>query len=261
MDHGLLIFSGPDQMAQELAAQWLALRRKQPLLTVDVAQLAAAEQPLIPLLQLALRDAALTGAIAYLTGWDACLVEQETPPGVLRALLAHEQVVVAAGRAEWQPHGLTRDQPVLSLSFEHPDFAQRRQIWRHYLAEDAGAQQESHAQAGETLDVFEVAARFALTTGQIRDAVSTARNQAWLRGEPLQQSDLYAGARSHSSARLGDMARKITPRYDWDDIILPDDQIEILRELVATVQIGRASCRERVWISVGAVLVHKKSKM
>jgi SpoVK/Ycf46/Vps4 family AAA+-type ATPase len=32
------------------------------------------------------------------------------------------------------------------------------------------------------------------------------------------------------------MARKITARYGWDDIILPDDQVEILRELVSTVR-------------------------
>ena len=32
------------------------------------------------------------------------------------------------------------------------------------------------------------------------------------------------------------LARKITPRYGWDDIILPDDQLTMLRELVATVR-------------------------
>jgi SpoVK/Ycf46/Vps4 family AAA+-type ATPase len=32
------------------------------------------------------------------------------------------------------------------------------------------------------------------------------------------------------------LARKITPRYAWEDIILPPDQMEILREIVNTVR-------------------------
>lgn len=250
MDHALLIFRGADQAAQELAAQALAALRQQPLLYVDMAQLAAAQKPLVSSLRLALRDARLNRAVAYLTGWDACLQEQEVPPGLLHVLLEPLQMVVVAGRSNWQPHGLTRAQPVLSLMFDPPDFAQRRRIWRYYLAESGqlvesvraknGSSPAANGATGEAdgqgLDVYEVAARFALTTGQIRDALSTARDQARLRGEPLEQADLYAGARIHSGARLGDMARKITPRYDWDDIILPADQIEILRELVATVR-------------------------
>ena len=59
----------------------------------------------------------------------------------------------------------------------------------------------------------------------------------------MEQPDLFAGARLHSGARLGDMARKIEPRYDWDDIILPEEQIDILRELVATVR-GRSKVLE-----------------
>lgn len=248
MDHALLIFRGADQAAQEFAARRLAAMRRQPLLHVDMAQLIAAQRPLHSSLMLALRDARLNRAVTFLTGWDACLQDQEVPPGLLEVLLAHLQFIVVAGRSGWQPNGLTREQPVLSLVFDSPDFAQRRQIWRHYLAESGEDTPDAHptgaslsARNGAALDIsgldiFEVAARFALTTGQIRDALSTARDQARLRGDRLQQTDLYAGARIHSGARLGDMARKITPRYDWDDIILPDDQIEILRELVATVR-------------------------
>jgi len=35
------------------------------------------------------------------------------------------------------------------------------------------------------------------------------------------------------------MARKITPRYTWFDIVLPDDQLTLLHEIVATVR-GRS---------------------
>ena len=48
--------------------------------------------------------------------------------------------------------------------------------------------------------------------------------------------DLYSAARVHSSTFLGGLARKIEPRYTWQDIILPADQLSMLREIVMTVR-------------------------
>jgi SpoVK/Ycf46/Vps4 family AAA+-type ATPase len=47
---------------------------------------------------------------------------------------------------------------------------------------------------------------------------------------------LFAAARAYSNPRLSNLARKIEPRYTWDDIILPEDQLAILREIVAAVR-------------------------
>jgi SpoVK/Ycf46/Vps4 family AAA+-type ATPase len=81
-----------------------------------------------------------------------------------------------------------------------------------------------------------LAGQFALTSGQIRDAVASARDMAAQRGVPLQVEDLSLAARAHSNPRLSSLARKIEPRYAWRDIILPDDQLDLLHELVATVR-------------------------
>jgi SpoVK/Ycf46/Vps4 family AAA+-type ATPase len=43
--------------------------------------------------------------------------------------------------------------------------------------------------------------------------------------------DLYAGAQAHSTLRLGRLAKQITPRHTWDDLVLPPDRLEQLREL------------------------------
>jgi SpoVK/Ycf46/Vps4 family AAA+-type ATPase len=95
----------------------------------------------------------------------------------------------------------------------------------------------------KAVDAVELASRYTLTSGQIRDAVASAYNRAMQRGHPIEMEDLFAGARFHSEVQLVDMARKIAPRYDWDDIILPPDQVQILRELVATVR-GRSKVLE-----------------
>jgi SpoVK/Ycf46/Vps4 family AAA+-type ATPase len=63
------------------------------------------------------------------------------------------------------------------------------------------------------------------------------------RGEMLTRHHLFSAARVHSSPRLTGLARKIQPRYGWQDIVLPGDQMALLREIVATVQ-GRPQVLE-----------------
>ena len=48
--------------------------------------------------------------------------------------------------------------------------------------------------------------------------------------------DLYAAARSQSTPILNDLARKITPHYTWNDIVLPPDTQQHLIEMCAYVE-------------------------
>src|SRR5690606_36449570 len=58
------------------------------------------------------------------------------------------------------------------------------------------------------------------------------------RGELITKADLYVGAQSHASLQLGHMAKRIIPRFEWEDLILPADQLEQLRELTARARYG-----------------------
>jgi SpoVK/Ycf46/Vps4 family AAA+-type ATPase len=88
-----------------------------------------------------------------------------------------------------------------------------------------------------------LAGQFLLTATQIRDAVASAGDMAAQRGEAIGTQDLFAAARSHSSPSLSGLARKINPRYTWQDIVLPDDQLAMLHEIIATVR-GRPTVLE-----------------
>jgi SpoVK/Ycf46/Vps4 family AAA+-type ATPase len=81
-----------------------------------------------------------------------------------------------------------------------------------------------------------LASQFLLTSEQVRDAVASAKDLAAQHGEPLNRQQLLATARLHSNPNLSSLARKITPRYTWADIILPPDPRAILQELVGTVR-------------------------
>jgi SpoVK/Ycf46/Vps4 family AAA+-type ATPase len=49
--------------------------------------------------------------------------------------------------------------------------------------------------------------------------------------EAITVADLNAASRRHSDQRIGASATKINPQYGWDDIVLPPDQKEHLREI------------------------------
>jgi hypothetical protein len=230
-EQAVVVFDGPDEVRQRAAARLLAAHAGRALLTVDLA--AVTESGLSPsrALRLALRDARLTGTVPCLVNWDACLTTpagkgDAPPPESLAALCAYADLVVVAGRAAWQSRGIERERRLLRLQFPVPAFPQRRALWAHFL------------QMGPSLegDVTALAGQFLLTTGQIRDAIAAARDAAAQRGGSLNGQDLFAAARVHSNPHLSGLARKIAPRYTWEDIVLPEDQLALLREIVATVR-------------------------
>ena len=224
----LVVFHGPDRASQQAAARLLATQGGRSLLTVDLAAVTETGVPPLRALRLALRDARLTGAVAFLSGWEACLAEGGAlPPAVLAELCAYPDLAVVAGQTAWQPGGIDRERSFFWLEFPVPAYAQRRAVWQRFLDQAALA---------EEVDLTSLAGQFALTSGKIRDAVASARDKTAQGSRPLGNQELFAAARAYSNPRLAKLARKIMPRYTWSDIILPADQLTLLREIVATVR-------------------------
>lgn len=226
----LLSFTGPDEESRTAAARMVAARGRRPLLSVGLRGLAdpTSSSPIDSLpLRLALRDALLTGAIPFLTGGDALIREGTIEPRVLSELFQHPGLIIVAGNQPWQPQGMARDARFVAVHFPPPSRDRRIELWRAF----AGSKLQ------DTADLSGLAGQFQLTTGQIRDAVMTAGDRAVQENRPLHVDDLYAAARSHSSQNLSSLSFKIIPHYDWADIVLPDDQMALLRELVDMVRL------------------------
>jgi AAA+ superfamily predicted ATPase len=235
----ILVFYGPDRAGQEATARLCAARMSRPLLAVDLAGSVALGLPALDVLHLALRDARLAGALPYIYGWDACLATEgdgAPPPDLLAELCTYPDLAIVAGQAAWQATGIERNTPLFWLEFPVPAYPQRRALWEHFLQTGNPANQQTDKPTDQPIDVTGLAGQFALTSGQIRDAVASAWDMAMQRGSPLQMEDLFLAARAHSNPRLSSLARKIVPRYVWEDIILPADQLALLREIVATVR-------------------------
>jgi len=230
----VFIFTGPDRLAQQSQAYKIAEDSKQSLLTVDLAAIPRDEIGLVPAIGASLRDARLTGSLLFLQGSDACLEDGVPAASLWSALARHPGIVILAGHATWRPSNLPETRPVHWQEFPIPAYDERKILWETYLAQ---------ANLSTNFDLTALAGQFALTGEQIRDAVLLAANYAGQHGVSLSEDDLMAAARTASSSRLSGLARKVPARYDWNDIVLPPDQIELLREIVSMVR-GRSTVLE-----------------
>jgi len=230
----VVVFYGPDGAAQLAAARLLAAHMQRPILTVDFKGVIDGGVSALDALRFALRDARLVDALPHITGWDACLTDAAPPRALLTELCAYPDLVVIGGRTQWRATGIERDRNLLWVEFPVPAYSRRRDLWTHFLGADASDNEQV---------LSALAGQFVLTSSQIRDSVASARDMAAGQSSPVGSDQLFAAARSHSSPRLANLARKIVPRYDWGDLVLPEDQVTLLHEIVATVR-GRPQVLE-----------------
>ena len=243
----IVVLYGQDQIRRQAAAELLCASADRQLLHIDLEGLAASGTSLRQAVKLSLRDAQLTGAVPVFDGWDKASGSEPSidpregqffAPALMSELCRHAGIVIVSGQCAWQPAGIERHRTVVSLEFSEPAYTHRLALWKQLLQ----AQLQTEVDTGE-LDLLTLAGQFTLTSGQIRDAVASARDRASQELRSLESHDLFAAARAHSSPHLGTLARKITLRYTWADIVLPDDQIALLHEIVDTVR-GRPQVLE-----------------
>jgi hypothetical protein len=145
---------------------------------------------------------------------------------LLSALDTHPGLSFVVINQPWEARGALRRATYLRIELPSPSFSEREQIWARRLANDQPDPTTMQA----------LASTFRLSGGQIRDAVAMARALAAWQGQPISAAHLYAACRAQSSGRLDTLAHKIGVTYTWDDIVLPDDQLTMLREICVQVR-------------------------
>ena len=142
----------------------------------------------------------------------------ERSPAAVRLLSESRCPVVLHGRPVWDPEW-SRSVP----SLVDADRITTRETVGAIVAalgEDLG-----------DVDAVEAIGLFRLTPAQVERAAVAARQQATMEGRPLVAADLQRGGRAQSAAGLERLARRIEPRATWDDLVLPEDAMEQLRQL------------------------------
>jgi hypothetical protein len=193
---------------------------------------------------LLVREAELQDALLLVSGVD----ELEGPEGsprrqdLLDAVSRHSGIAILAGKRAWQARW-NSEFGVIPIEFDVPDYQERHDRWQSEIAR-LGA-------AADPAGIRVLAGRFRLTPAQIAQAATAAQLQSrWRKarvalqdGPPavgpsieLSLDDLSAAARSQCGQELAGLARKIEPRYQWADLVLPDDPKAQLHEICSQAE-------------------------
>ena len=204
-----------------------------PLVVGDLERMLADSRPLDETAWLLAREAVLQPAALALRGFDRLFGEGQAAPDRdrLRSLLepvqALSRLTFLLGERPWSPAGVLELDGFLALEMPVPEGAAARGLWEERLA---------GLPLAAAVDAGAFASRFRLTPGQIREAVAQAGNLARWRAPgdgAVCEADLAAACRAQAGLGLSKVARKVEPGYGWEDLVLPPDQLEQLREICA----------------------------
>jgi hypothetical protein len=212
---------GPASTEKDASAARLAASLHSPLLTIDLAGLTALNGDLDGTIDVLFREAQLHHAVLYCTDLDALLTPDKAH--IAHALQSRlDQTGLVAIAAGERPCG-ARFNTLTTVAIGEPDFHQRRDRWVSAL--------RTHGLAADDRDLDDLASRYRLTDAQIGRAVASAVRQAALGRTTPGPKDFARASRLQVRRDPGTLARKVTPFYSWNDLILPPDHVAHLKEL------------------------------
>jgi SpoVK/Ycf46/Vps4 family AAA+-type ATPase len=232
----VFLFHGPAGVGKKFTAAALCQSAGMSLLVADVPQILSKGSTVASLALRLLREARLRSAAVYLDHAEALLAEDEKTAGarqmLLKALEEWPGIVFLGSEEPWDASTAPQAEVLFRLVFPTPSYPLRRQLWQTFC-------RQGGYQVAPQVDLDALADRFNFTAGKIRSALSEASYLALVchpNNEAISTDDLYQACRTQSSTKLTTLARKITPLYTWQDLILPSDHLGHLREICAHVK-------------------------
>lgn len=231
-DQPLIVFvtrygMGAEQIAQAICKQ---LRKRLLFLSADKAR--AADEPLRKMVQMVLLEQRLEGSGIFISEIASLFTSEGAPASDAHSLLsalgeARGPVFVAFDpNTRWRE--LLQGRRKLVFGLEEPDFEERCRLWTELGNHTLSAS-----------DVEDLANRFVLSPGQIRDALVMAGDTHYLRcghNGPLAAEDLLVGARAQSDQNLGKLASRVRGAHAWNDLVLPSSTLRQIKEIKAAIK-------------------------
>ena len=194
--------------------------------------------------ELVCREALLRDAALYFDNFDLLLADDAAQQlGILTGILEDFTGTVFLGSGSfWEPAGILRTKRFIHLDLPSPAFPERKRLFEKYLRSGKGLVELESIEGAESAVIDELANRFKFGAGQIIDAVHSAAGIAAVEGASgnettaLTKKHLYLGCKAQSNKKLLQYASMVESNYTWNDIILPPDTVEQLKEIVNYVK-------------------------
>ncbi|HEY93635.1 MAG TPA: ATP-binding protein [Dehalococcoidia bacterium] len=226
---------GDNGVGKKATAEAICKKLGLPVLYVELNRMLSGKENTETSLHLIVREGMLWNAALYLNGYDVLFPVEEGSKfdgdDLVTEVMNYPKWIFIAGNKEWNPKVAWQNRPFVSIELPMPSYSLRKELWEKYWDKNIAMEDD--------VDFSDLAGKFKLTGEQIRNVTINARNLVRLR-EPGHQTvngkDISSICRTESREVLHNMARKIKPKYGWEDIILPVDLFEQLKEIYGCVQ-------------------------
>ena len=178
------------------------------------------------------REARIHEAILFFDECESLFESRDRwNPGIstlLTEIERHDGPIIMATNRPFDLDEAMNRRITLAIEFRTPIPSLRADIWRVHLPPEAPLNAD--------VDVDELARKFELTGGFIKNAVKTALSFAVARDKEdpcIRHEDLDRGARLQLRSRLSmtDMDRRIIPMHGLDWLVIPERVERVLREI------------------------------
>ncbi len=163
------------------------------------------------------REAALTSSALYVDAESVDASDKRNEAVVRRFLERVRSPLLLSTSHRWRP--LRR--ATVTLDARKPTAAEQREIWEEALGKESAV--SLNGQLGQLVSQFD------LNGPAIRASVVEAMAKA--NDENSLTTTLWSASRSQARLRLDDLAERIDPIATWDDLVLPEDELNQLREI------------------------------
>lgn len=217
---------GPFGSGKKLQVKHFCRYFSRPLMIVDLRRMGGAAQPFGDLMERVVREAILHQAVIGFQNFHVLFEEEQSHKSLkelFEAVRIFPGIVFLLADCFYKPIEFEKEHFFVYIEFNIPHDIERKGLWEHF---------GKGCSFGHEIDWGTLASKFHFTPGQIQNAIATAKNMAsWHLSEngQIEIDVLYKACYAQVHHGLGKKAARIHPKYGWEDIILPDDQKNQLR--------------------------------
>jgi hypothetical protein len=232
-----VLIQGPIGAGKLAIAHRLAARLGRPLAVVPLGAVAGVERRTgtPELVRRALSDAAMRGAVAYLPDIESLFAGTEgkdVDPVATAAIEQHAGILAMASSARGMP-SLPIRRPFHLIRPPQATLELRRQIWQHGLDRLHGVTEPAVTAPG-TAELL--AGRYVIGPGTVADVIRDARQFAAATGQPVSINALEESIGRRLTLRLGAFGTVVSRRARFEEMVLPEEVVEALRDMIAMVR-------------------------
>jgi SpoVK/Ycf46/Vps4 family AAA+-type ATPase len=214
----MVIVSGMPSLGRRTLLRAAATEAQYTVLEIDCRRLAQEVGVVTAQLRSLVRECRMLQCTPLLANLDALAEDKDPRMELIATELVAQLDGLVLGTSTRRRSG-SWDRPVISIEMQQPDWVQLAALWRAKLG----------VSEAETL-----AERYPLAPGLVHHASLAVK--ACAGGKPVRIEHVQAGITSVLDDRLGRYARRVTVTQSWDDLVLPQDQLDVIMDVLARVR-------------------------